>query len=77
MLTCAGFAAAYFEDRHVGDILSRFGSIANIQSTLTGRFISSIFDGIMAPGHPGVIFAYNTSLTFIVIGLFLLYALIR
>jgi ATP-binding cassette subfamily B protein RaxB len=44
----AGLPLSYFEDRHVGDILSRFGSIANIQSTLTGRFISSIFDGIMA-----------------------------
>jgi len=72
-----GLPLSYFEDRHVGDILSRFGSIANIQSTLTGRFISSIFDGIMALVTLGVIFAYNTSLTFIVIGLFLLYALIR
>ncbi len=72
-----GLPLSYFEDRHVGDILSRFGSIANIQSTLTGRFISSIFDGIMAMVTLGVIFAYNATLTFIVIGLFLLYALIR
>ncbi|MGK3143608.1 peptidase domain-containing ABC transporter [Pantoea sp. C2G6] len=72
-----GLPLKYFEERHVGDILSRFGSISNIQSTLTGRFISSIFDGVMALVTLGVIFTYNATLTFIVIGLFLLYALIR
>ncbi|KIC84826.1 peptidase domain-containing ABC transporter [Pantoea agglomerans] len=72
-----GLPLNYFEERHVGDILSRFGSLGNIQSTLTGRFISSIFDGVMALVTLGVIFTYNASLTFVVIGLFLLYALIR
>lgn len=72
-----GLPLSYFEERHVGDILSRFGSISNIQSTLTGRFISSIFDGVMALVTLAVIFTYNASLTLVVIGLFLLYALIR
>lgn len=72
-----GLPMHYFEERHVGDILSRFGSLSNIQSTLTGRFISSIFDGVMALVTLGVIFTYNATLTFVVIGLFLLYALIR
>lgn len=72
-----GLPLSYFEERHVGDILSRFGSIANIQSTLTGRFISSIFDGVMALVTLAVIFTYNANLTFVVIGLFLLYAVIR
>lgn len=72
-----GLPLSYFEARHVGDILSRFGSIANIQSTLTSRFISSIFDGVMALVTLAMIFTYNANLTFVVIGLFLLYALIR
>ncbi|VTT28392.1 secretion ATPase [Klebsiella pneumoniae] len=72
-----GLPLSYFEERHVGDILSRFGSIANIQSTLTGRFVSSIFDGVMALVTLAVIFTYNANLTFVVIGLFLLYAIIR
>lgn len=72
-----GLPLSYFEERHVGDILSRFGSISTIQNTLTGRFISSIFDGVMALVTLGVIFTYNATLTFVVIGLFLLYALIR
>lgn len=64
-----GLPLSYFEERHVGDILSRFGSISNIQSTLTGRFISSIFDGVMALVTLAVIFTYNASLTLVVIGL--------
>lgn len=72
-----GLPLSYFEERHVGDILSRFGSIGNIQSTLTGRFISSVFDGVMALVTLGVIFTYNATLTCVVVGLFLLYALIR
>ncbi|THD51261.1 peptidase domain-containing ABC transporter [Enterobacteriaceae bacterium ML5] len=72
-----GLPLSYFEERHVGDILSRFGSISTIQSTLTGRFISSIFDGVMSLVTLAVIFTYNVNLTFIVIGLFLIYALIR
>ncbi|MEB7540284.1 peptidase domain-containing ABC transporter [Pantoea anthophila] len=72
-----GLPLSYFEERHVGDILSRFGSLGNIQSTLTGRFISSVFDGVMALVTLGVIFTYNATLTCVVISLFLLYALIR
>ncbi|MDQ1215029.1 peptidase domain-containing ABC transporter [Pantoea anthophila] len=72
-----GLPLNYFEERHVGDILSRFGSISTIQNTLTGRFISSVFDGVMALVTLGVIFTYNATLTFVVLGLFLLYALIR
>lgn len=72
-----GLPLNYFEERHVGDILSRFGSMSAIQSTLTGRFISSIFDGVMSLVTLAVIFTYNSSLTFAVISLFLFYALIR
>lgn len=35
----------WFESRHVGDILSRYGSLNTIQSTLTSRFISTVLDG--------------------------------
>ncbi|AGO56785.1 peptidase domain-containing ABC transporter [Serratia plymuthica] len=72
-----GLPLSYFEERHVGDILSRFGSISNIQNTLTGSFISSIFDGIMSLVTLMVIFTYNATLSFVVIGLFLSYAVIR
>ncbi|MDK2376544.1 peptidase domain-containing ABC transporter [Serratia sp. T13T92] len=72
-----GLPMAYFETRHVGDIVSRFGSIGTIQSTLTSRFISTILDGIMAFATLALLFVYNTTLTWIVIGLFVAYAIIR
>lgn len=72
-----GLPMAYFETRHVGDIVSRFGSISTIQSTLTSRFISTILDGIMAFATLALLFVYNSKLTWIVIGLFVAYGIIR
>lgn len=72
-----GLPMAFFEARHVGDIVSRFGSITTIQNTLTTRFISTVLDGVMAFVTLGLIFAYNAKLTVLVIGLFVTYMLIR
>lgn len=72
-----GLPMAYFEERHVGDVVSRFGSIGTIQSTLTSRFISSLLDGVMATVTLAMLFTYNGTLTWLVIGLFAAYALIR
>lgn len=72
-----GLPMSFFEQRHVGDVVSRFGSISTIQSTLTTRFISTMLDGLMAFVTLGMLFAYNAKLTMLVIGLFLAYMLIR
>ncbi|MGV2293299.1 peptidase domain-containing ABC transporter [Trinickia sp. YCB016] len=40
--------AQYFEKRHLGDIVSRFGSVDTIQQTLTSSFLTAILDGLMA-----------------------------
>ncbi|KGT94984.1 ABC transporter [Erwinia typographi] len=72
-----GLPMSYFEERHVGDIVSRFGSISTIQSTLTSRFISTLLDGVMAFATLSMLFIYNSALTWLVIGLFVTYALIR
>ena len=72
-----GLPMTYFESRHVGDVLSRFGSIGTIQSTLTGRFISSILDGVMAVVTLGMLFIYNIKLAWLVIALVTAYTLIR
>ncbi|AVH17534.1 peptidase domain-containing ABC transporter [Enterobacter sp. SGAir0187] len=68
---------SWFEERHMGDIVSRFGSINNIQSTLTTRFISSVFDGVMSIITLGIIVVYSPSLSLIVVGLFLAYTTVR
>nr|WP_255434970.1 peptidase domain-containing ABC transporter [Paracoccus sp. MC1862] len=39
---------AFFTKRHIGDVVSRFGSTDAMQRTLTTRAIQSIIDGIMS-----------------------------
>jgi ATP-binding cassette subfamily B protein RaxB len=67
----------WFESRHVGDILSRYGSLNTIQSTLTTRFISTVLDGVMSIVTVIMLFIYNDKLAWLVIGLFTVYALLR
>lgn len=49
----------YFEKRNVGDILSRFGSLATIQKTLTTGFVQALLDGIMSVGMVAMLFLYG------------------
>ncbi|RPE01258.1 peptidase domain-containing ABC transporter [Candidatus Pantoea deserta] len=67
----------WFESRHVGDILSRYGSLNTIQSTLTSRFISTVLDGVMSIVTVVMLFIYNATLAWLVIALFATYALLR
>ncbi|MEA1062451.1 peptidase domain-containing ABC transporter [Erwinia sp. HR93] len=72
-----GLPLSFFESRHVGDIISRFGSINTIQSTLTSRFISSVLDGVMAVITLGMLFTYSATLSWVVMLQFALYGIIR
>jgi ATP-binding cassette subfamily B protein RaxB len=69
--------AAFFEKRHIGDIVSRFGSIAAIQNTLTTSIISAILDGIMTLMALCMMIIYSPTLTMIVITAILIYGLLR
>jgi ATP-binding cassette subfamily B protein RaxB len=40
--------AAYFEARHVGDVMSRFGSQETILQAITTEFVEAILDGLLA-----------------------------
>src|SRR5690606_27828308 len=72
-----GLPIAYFEKRHLGDVVSRFRSIDAIQSTVTAAFVTSILDGVMAIVLVVVLFAYDPRLTWICLGAATLYALSR
>jgi ATP-binding cassette subfamily B protein RaxB len=67
----------WFEKRHIGDVVSRFGSIQTIQQTLTTQFIGSLLDGLMSLVTLVVMGFYSLWLTALVIGLFLAYGLLR
>ena len=67
----------WFEKRHIGDVVSRFGSIQTIQKTLTTQFIGSLLDGVMSLVTLVVMGFYSLWLTALVAGLFLAYGLVR
>jgi ATP-binding cassette subfamily B protein RaxB len=58
----------YFEKRHVGDIVSRLGSVKPIHEAITQGVVGSIIDGGMACIAAVILFFYSSTLAFIVIG---------
>lgn len=68
---------AFFEKRHVGDLLSRFASMDAIQRTLTGSSLEVLIDGILAISMFIVMAIYSLPLTLVVLVVALLYALLR
>lgn len=50
---------AFFEKRHLGDILSRVRSTQAIQDSLTRGLVSALIDGIMALLAGGILFFYS------------------
>ncbi|MDN7994190.1 peptidase domain-containing ABC transporter [Burkholderia orbicola] len=68
---------AYFEQRHIGDVVSRFGAIHTIQGTLTTQFVGALLDGVMATITLAMLCFYSATLTWLVLGLFAAYGVIR
>jgi ATP-binding cassette subfamily B protein RaxB len=67
----------WFERRHVGDILSRFQSVAPIQDLLTKGAVAALVDGLMATLTLVVMFWYSAQLAAIALAAFSLYAVVR
>lgn len=67
----------FFSKRHVGDLVSRFGSLHAIRELLTTGVVAIVVDGMLAIITLLVMFWYNVKLTMIVLGIVLLYALLR
>src|SRR6266567_2420019 len=68
---------AYFEKRHIGDILSRFTSIEPIRTALAEGMIAASMDGLMAVATLAMIFVYSTQLALVVLTAFILYTALR
>lgn len=67
----------WFEKRHLGDIVSRFGSVGAIQKTLTTSVIEALLDGVMSVAALGMMLLYSPKLTAVVVGAAALYGLLR
>ncbi len=67
----------WFEKRSLGDILSRFGSLAPVQSLFTSGLIAVVLDGLMAVVTLVVMLVYAPILTGIVIAGLVIYFGVR
>lgn len=68
---------SYFQNRHLGDIVSRAGSVSSIQQTLTATFVQAIFDGLLVVLTLVLMLLYDTRLALVAVSAVALYLLIR
>ncbi len=69
--------ATFFESRHLGDVVSRFGSMEVIQQSMTTDLIEVLLDGIFALATVAIMYLLSPTLATIVVATTLLYALLR
>lgn len=67
----------YFEKRHLGDVVSRFGSVGSIQRTMTTSVIEAVLDGIMGLAALAMMLLYSPKLAAVVVGAVVVYGLLR
>jgi ATP-binding cassette subfamily B protein RaxB len=67
----------YFEQRHLGDITSRFGSVGVIQQTVTTAVVEAVLDGLMAVAALIMMLLYAPVLASVVITAVCAYGLVR
>lgn len=67
----------YFSKRHMGDIVSRFGSLSNVRNMLTNGMVAAVVDGVMAILVLTAMCFYDIKLTLIVLAIVFFYVLLR
>jgi ATP-binding cassette subfamily B protein RaxB len=67
----------YFEKRHIGDVVSRFGSLQQVKDLLTKGVIEAVIDGLMAITTLIMIFLYSPKLSVVVLIAIAIYAVFR
>ena len=68
---------AYFEKRHLGDVVSRMGSVGTLQKTLTTSFVEAVVDGVMATATLVVMLVYSWKLALVTLAAVVLYLGLR
>lgn len=67
----------YFEKRHMGDIVSRFGSVSALERAVAQTMVEGIVDGAMAVTTLIVMLYYSLTLAGVVVLALLVYAILR
>ena len=68
---------AFFEKRHLGDVVSRMGAVQAIQRTLTTSFIEALIDGLMAVATLAMMLVYSPALAAVTVVAVALYLALR
>lgn len=68
---------SFFEKRHLGDVVSRFGAVNAIQRTLTSSFVEAMIDGVMAVVTLAMMLVYSVSLAVVACGAVAIYGILR
>lgn len=68
---------SWFEKRHLGDVVSRFGAVGSIQRTLTTSFVEATIDGAMAAATLAMMLLYSRMLAAIALAAVAAYGLLR
>jgi ATP-binding cassette subfamily B protein RaxB len=68
---------SWFEKRHLGDVVSRFGAVNAIQRTLTSSFVEALIDGAMAAATLAMMLVYSGALAGLAVAAVVLYGLLR
>ncbi len=69
--------SAYFEARHLGDVMSRFASQETILQAITTELVETVLDGLLASLTLVIMFVFAPLLSVMVVGGALVYALLR
>ncbi len=69
--------ADFFEKRHLGDIVSRFGSLRSIQQTLTTSVLEAVLDGVMATAALVMMLVYAPALACVTLAAVIAYGALR
>jgi len=68
---------SWFDRRHTGDVMSRFGAVQQIQKTMTTSFVEAVLDGLMVVVTLAMMLVYSGMLTTIAVAGVAVYALLR
>ena len=68
---------SFFEKRHLGDVVSRFGAVTTIQRTLTSSFVEALIDGVMALVTLAMMLLYSVGLTLVALAAVAFYGVLR
>ena len=67
----------WFQSRHIGDVVSRFGSLNQVKEFITSSVIEAVVDGLMVIGTLTMMFWYSPLLTLLVCSFTGVYLVIR